>query len=124
MRAKRAFKIRKRCWMRRVVLRATVFNLDKVIRGAQGDLEIHGHYDAVKVVVSYQRILNCEFVHVVLQHDGVLTTSYRGECKKKVLVDVFHVMKESNKGRLYLLKEEYLRRFVITVEKWMKDRTL
>jgi len=123
VRAERSIRARKRQWMRRVVLRAT-FNLDEVTRGVQGDLVIYGHYNKVKAVVSYQHVSNYDFAHVVLQHDDVSTASYYGECCRKVLADVLHVIKETSKGRLYLLKEDYLRRFVITVEKWIKNRTL
>lgn len=118
-----SFRVRKRQWMRRVVLRAT-FNLDEVTRGVQGDLVICGHYNKVKAVVSYQHVSNYDFAHVVLQHGGVSTASYYGECCRKVLTDVLRAIKETSKGRLYLLKEDYLRRFVITAEGWIKSRTL
>ena len=52
-----SFRVRKRQWMRRVVLRAT-FNLDEVTRGVQGDLVICGHYNKDKAVVSYQHVSN------------------------------------------------------------------
>lgn len=121
--AERAARVRKRQWMRRVVLR-TPFNLDEVTRGVQGDLVIYGCYNKVKAIVSYQHVSNYDFAYVVLQHDGVSTTSYFGECCRKVLADVLRAIKETSKGRLYLLKEDYVRRFVIIVEKWIKDRTL
>ena len=111
----RGSKNRKRQWMRRVVLRTT-FSLDEITRGVQGDLVICGHYNEVKAVVSYQYVSNYSFTHVVLRHNGVSTTSYDGECCRKVLVDVLRVVKETSKGRLYLLKEDYLRRFAAFVE--------
>jgi len=111
----RGSKIRKRQWMRRVVLRTT-FNLDEIARGAQGDLVIYGHYNKVKAVVSYQHVSNYSFTHVVLRHGVVSTVSCYGECCRKVLTDVLHAIKETSKGRLYLLKEDYLRRFAAFVE--------
>jgi len=92
------------------------FSLDEITRGAQGDLVIYGHYNEVKVVVSYQHVSNYSFTYVVLRRSGVSTTSYDGECCRKVLVGVLCVVKETSKGRLYLLKEDYLRLFAVFVE--------
>jgi len=111
----RGSKNRKRQWIRRVVLRTT-FNLDEIARGAQGDLVIYGHYNKVKAVISYQRVSNYNFTHVVLRYGSISTASYSGECCKKVLADVLRVVKETSKGRLYLLKEDYLHHFTDFVE--------
>jgi len=105
--------------MRRVALRTT-FNLDEVTKVRRG-LVIYGHYSEVKVVVNYQHLSNYDFAQVVLRFGSISTTSYFGKCHKKVLVDVLHTVRKTSEGRLYLLRENYLRRFVVTIGRWMEE---
>ena len=106
--------------MRGVALRAT-FNLEGVTKGEHGELIVRGRYGAVGVVVSYQHVSSYDFTYVTLHHGGISTASYFGKCCRKVLADVLRAVKETSEGRLWLLKDDYLQRFVVTISRQMEE---